>query len=143
VPAALALAACSSSGAANSSETTSAPPAQTTTSAAAATSATTSAVAAADPYCAKLATFPAMLTKFQQELGAPKASKLKADVAEAKAYFESLQQGAPAELAPQLKTVVTTLDGVKSVDDIPMLTPKVLPIATAIQTYITTNCTAS
>lgn len=145
VPAAIALAACSSSG--GSSDNTSTPAAAPSTPSTSTTVVTTtpasSPAAAADPYCAKLATFPQMLAQFQTELAAPKAADLKKDVASAVTYFKGLEVGAPAALAPQLKTVVTTLQGVKSVNDIPKLTPMVVPVATALQTWITTNCTAS
>lgn len=145
VPAALALAACSSSG--GSSDNTTSPAAASTTPTSSApaqtTPASSSAAAAADPYCAKLATFPQMLAQFQTQLAAPKAADLQKDLAAAKAYFKGLEAGAPAELAPKYQTVETALGKVKSVNDIPTLTPLVVPVATAIQTWITQNCTAS
>jgi len=144
VPAALALAACGSSGGGGSDETTPAPADTTpTTSATVESTPASSPAAAGDPYCAKLATFPDMLTKFQTQLATPKAADLKQNISEAVTYFKGLQPGAPAALAPKIQTVISALGQVKSVDDIPALSTKVLPMVPAVQEWITQNCTAS
>jgi len=104
---------------------------------------TSSAAAAANPYCAKVADFPTKLSGFQAELAAPDASKLKDEVSQAVTYFKGLEAGAPADVAPSLQTIVSSLSGVSSINDVPALAGKLTPPITTLSTWIGTNCAAS